>query len=704
MENRFIGQNTVRPDGKAKVSGAAKYAADYSMDGMLYAAVARAEIAHGRILKVHTEEAEKTALVYTAADLNDNVIVDIINDQPVLASEKVRFMGEPIAVVAAETREKAVYAASLVKAEYEALPVNLDAKEALSEAASPVHEGGNLVGTFENTKGDPEAAFAACDLVLERTFTTPYQEHAYMEPDANFSYMEGEQLTVISASQNVFHDQRMICNALGIEPEKVRVVSATVGGAFGGKDGHMTQIFGALVTWKTGRPVKIVFDRQESIAYTYKRHSTELHVKIGFDKNGRILAFDADNVIDTGAYIGYGLSVLGLLSEHIPGPYNIDNVHVRSRLAYTNKTPASAFRGFGAPQANFATESLISEAADILKLDPLKMRRLNALRQGDTGALGQPIDHSCGLAEALDMMEKTPLWQEKLTNTDPWTGYGLAAGHLSCGFGKSIPDQAEITLEKRADGKFLIRIGLTEIGQGGVNSLTAIAADALSVTPEEIVMEMGDTAVTFDCGSTAASRSTFLGGNAILSAAAEYIKRAAAGEQDIKVRTAVPFPESPVITSPGVPHSMYTFVVQLVKVKIDPVSYKPTVTDACAITEAGKVINPMQLSGQVTGGMTQSIGLALGENCRYDADGRMLTDSFTTYLIPTFADAPSYVTDFVDGYEPSGPAGVKGAAESPTVPTAAAVNAAVHDAAGVWHQALPISGETIFAKRKELGR
>lgn len=700
MEERYIGQNMVRPDGRDKVSGRAKYAADYSAEGMLHVAVARAEIAHGRILSLDTSAAEKRALVYTAKDLADNVIVDIINDCPVLASEKVRYMGEPIAVLAAESREEAIAAASLIRANYEPLPVHLDAGEALASKSEPVHEGGNLVGSFENTKGNPDAAFRACDLVLERTFTTPYQEHAYMEPDAGFSYMDGDILTVISSSQNVFHDQRMIANALGIAADKVRVISATVGGAFGGKDGHMTQIFGALVTQKTGRAAKIVFDRKETMAYTYKRHAAELHVKIGFDGKGKILAFDADNVIDTGAYVGYGLSVLGLLSEHIPGPYRIENVRISSKLAYTNKTPASAFRGFGAPQANFATESLISEAADILGIDQIAIRRSNALRQGDIGPLGQKIERSCGLMEALDAMERSSLWQEGKKNRDKNIGYGLAAGHLSCGFGKGIPDSAELTLEQREDGHYLFRIGLTEIGQGSITALTAIAADALGAAPSEIVMEMGDTATTFDCGSTAASRSTFLGGNAILAAVKEYRERTERGEKAVKVRASVPFPENEIMKTVGVPHAMYTFAVQLVKVKVDPVSYKPTVLDACAVTEAGKVIHPMQLAGQVTGGMTQSLGLALGENCRFNEEGRMLTDSFSSYLLPTFTDAPAFTVNFVEGHESSGPVGVKGAAESPTVPTAAAVNAAVHDAVGVWHQNLPITGESIFRKKE----
>ena len=703
MEQRYIGTNIIRADGPDKVGGRAKYAADYSMEGMLYVAVARARIAHGRILSIDTSEAEKLARVFTASDLADNVIVDIINDQPVLAAEKVRYMGEPIAVTAAPTAEAARKAAELVRAEYEVLEANLDAEAALLPEAAPVHEGGNLVSTFENTKGDPESVFPACDLVLERTFSTPYQEHAYMEPDAGFSYYDSDGiLTVISSSQNVFHDKRMIVNALGLDSDRVRVKSATVGGAFGGKDGHMTQIFGALVTVKTGLPAKIVFSRRESISYTYKRHSAKMRVRIGFDRGGRILAFDADTVLDTGAYIGYGLSVLGLLSEHISGPYRIDHIHVRSRLVYTNKTPASAFRGFGGPQANFATESLISEAAVLLGVDPLEIRRINALKMGDIGSMGQPIDHVCGLKEALDLLEQTPLWQERTADHDPSVGYGIAAGHLSCGFGKGIPDNAEIELLRDESGTYVFRLGLTDIGQGSTGSLSAIAADALEVDLSMVRLEMGDTATTFDCGSTAASRSTFLGGNAVIAAAEEYRKREAAGETNIVVHTTRNFPEAEIMTAVGVPHCMYTFVVQAVKVRIDPVSRRPMLLDACAVTEAGTVINPMQLAGQMQGGIMQSFGFSLMENCRFNEAGTMITDSFSTYLIPTFEDAPPIASLMVDSFESSGPVGVKGAAEATSVPTAAAVNAAVYDAVGVWHQAIPITGQTITEKLREV--
>ena len=701
MEYKYIGKNLIRADGPDKITGRAEYAADFSLDGMLHVAVARAEKAHAKILSIDTSAVPADVFVFTADDLAANEIVDIINDRPVLAKEKVRFMGEPIAVTAAKTREKAVQAARSIRAEYEELPVLLTPREALADGAVPIHEKGNLIDEFSHVKGDPDRGFAEADLIVGHTFSVPQQEHGYIEPDASFSYMDGDTMVVRTASQDAFHDRAMIAHALGLPEDKVHVISATVGGGFGGKDGHMTQIFGALVTQKTGRPAKLVFDRTETIGCTYKRHSAELNVRMGFKKDGTMTAFDGEALIDTGAYIGFGLTVLALLSEHLAGPYKTPNVRIRSRLVYTNKTAASAFRGFGAPQGAFATESVISEAAVKLGLDQIAIRRMNALETGDTGGIGQTIDRSCGMKEALALLEKTPLWRNRDKEKDPDIGYGLAAGHLSCGFGKSIPDTADVELEKMPDGIYEFRVGLTEIGQGANGSMTAIAAEALGVSPDRIRLVQSDTGRTYSCGSTAASRSTFIGGNAVLNVIKQYKEREAAGETDIVARDRASFPESRESLIIGMPHAMYTFFAQAVRVHVDPDTGCVRVLDAVAATEAGRVINPMQLNGQMYGGSVQSTGYALMEGCRYAPDGKMMNDTFSTYLIPTMTDAPRLVSLTVDGYEETGPYGMKGAAEASTVSMAAAINAAVFDATGKWHRKLPITPEEVLLGGEE---
>jgi CO/xanthine dehydrogenase Mo-binding subunit len=471
-----------------------------------------------------------------------------------------------------------------------------------------------------------------------------------------------------------------------------------VGGGFGGKDGHTAQIFTALATWRTGRPARLVFSRRESLETTYKRHSAYMHVKMGFTRDGRIIAFDGKGLLDTGAYAGLGPAVLGLFTEHFAGPYVTPNVRVDTKLLYTNKPPGHAMRGFGAPQGAFATETLISRAASELGIDPLRMRMINALEKGSTASLGQKMEHSVGLKEALALVESSALWKQRKAGVDRYTGYGIACGYLSCGMGKSVPDSARVTLEAREDGNFVVRIGLVDIGQGSRTALQAMAADALGVELDMIIMEMADTAETDDCGSTAASRSVFIAGNAMLQAVEQYKAEKAKGKTAVSVSGEAQFPESGMsFPSPGFPHAMYTFVAQAVKIRVDPLTGKVFLLDIFAATEAGRVINPLSLDGQIEGGIAMSVGFALGEDCMFK-EGRLLNADLSVYLLPTAMDIPRIESSAVDSFESSGPMGVKGAAEVATVVIAPAIGGAIAEASGVWLSRLPFDMEKIFAE------
>ena len=517
-----------------------------------------------------------------------------------------------------------------------------------------------------------------------------------MEPDACFAYVEDDRLMVYTASQNVFADRLMICRALGLAPEQVRVRAAFVGGGFGGKDGHTCQIYPSLVSWLTKRPAKVVFDREEVLACTYKRHGIKTHVKMGFSKEGKILAFDGSAILDTGAYAGYGASVHGLFTEHFPGPYEIPNVRLKTETYYTNKPIAHAMRGFGAPQGAFATESIISRAAAQLGLDPIGMRLDNALVQGSVGAVGQPMDHCVGLREALKLVQESDLWKERESNTDPYVGYGVAGGFLSCGLGQKIPDNAKVSVREREDGGFDIGCGLVDIGQGSTTALAAMAADLLETDIENIHMIMADTDKTEDCGCTAASRSVFIAGNALMAAVKQYKKMKEAGlSSDIAMGEAA-FPESSKdLGRIGFPHAMYTFVAQAVKLRVDPITGSVSLLDIAAATECGKVINPLGLAGQIQGGIGMSIGFCLGEDCTWK-DGQLIHKNFATYLMPTALDVPNIASYHVDAYEASGPMGVKGAAEVSTVSIAPAINEAVRQASGAILTKLPLSPEEIL--------
>jgi CO/xanthine dehydrogenase Mo-binding subunit len=693
---QYVGEKRGRLEGMDKATGRALYAGDYRMENMLELALVRSEISHGSVRTLDVSALPEDVLVFTGKDFAENVVADIFCDTPVLAYDRIRFRGEPIAIIAADTREKAKEAAKLVKVEYECLPIVRNTEDAKDPAMPVLHGDSNLLADFFHEKGDVEKAFEESYLIVEDDFETPAQDHGYMEPDACFAYVEDDRLMVYTASQNVFADRLMICRALGLAPEQVRVRAAFVGGGFGGKDGHTCQIYPSLVSWLTKRPAKVVFDREEVLACTYKRHGIKTHVKMGFSKEGKILAFDGSAILDTGAYAGYGASVHGLFTEHFPGPYEIPNVRLKTETYYTNKPIAHAMRGFGSPQGAFATESIISRAVAQLGLDPIGMRLDNALVQGSVGALGQPMDHCVGLREALKLVQESDLWKERESNTDPYVGYGVAGGFLSCGLGQKIPDNAKVSVREREDGGFDIGCGLVDIGQGSTTALAAMAADLLETDIENIHMIMADTDKTEDCGCTAASRSVFIAGNALIAAVKQYKKMKEAGlSSDIAMGEAA-FPESSKdLGRIGFPHAMYTFVAQAVKLRVDPITGSVSLLDIAAATECGKVINPLGLAGQIQGGIGMSIGFCLGEDCTWK-DGQLIHKNFATYLMPTALDVPNIASYHVDAYEASGPMGVKGAAEVSTVSIAPAINEAVRQASGAILTKLPLSPEEIL--------
>lgn len=693
---QYVGEKRGRLEGMDKATGRALYAGDYRMENMLELALVRSEISHGSVRTLDVSALPEDVLVFTGKDFAENVVADIFCDTPVLAYDRIRFRGEPIAIIAADTREKAKEAAKLVKVEYECLPIVRNTEDAKDPAMPVLHGDSNLMADFFQEKGDVEKAFEESYLIVEDDFETPAQDHGYMEPDACFAYVEDDRLMVYTASQNVFADRLMICRALGLAPEQVRVRAAFVGGGFGGKDGHTCQIYPSLVSWLTKRPAKVVFDREEVLACTYKRHGIKTHVKMGFSKEGKILAFDGSAILDTGAYAGYGASVHGLFTEHFPGPYEIPNVRLKTETYYTNKPIAHAMRGFGSPQGAFATESIISRAVAQLGLDPIGMRLDNALVQGSVGALGQPMDHCVGLREALKLVQESDLWKERESNTDPYVGYGVAGGFLSCGLGQKIPDNAKVSVREREDGGFDIGCGLVDIGQGSTTALAAMAADLLETDIENIHMIMADTDKTEDCGCTAASRSVFIAGNALMAAVKQYKKMKEAGlSSDIAMGEAA-FPESSKdLGRIGFPHAMYTFVAQAVKLRVDPITGSVSLLDIAAATECGKVINPLGLAGQIQGGIGMSIGFCLGEDCTWK-DGQLIHKNFATYLMPTALDVPNIASYHVDAYEASGPMGVKGAAEVSTVSIAPAINEAVRQASGAILTKLPLSPEEIL--------
>lgn len=692
----MVGSSIPRIDGVAKVTGQARYPSDYSFPNMLYLKLVRATVPHAHIKLIDTGACRGVEGVYcfTAEDVRENSFGNIVKDQPVFARDRVRFYGEPVALIAANTMDMANTYAERVKVSYELIEVVNDPEEALLNQPG-IHDSGNLLLHIPFKKGNADKAFSESFLVVEDTFQVPVVDHLYMEREAGVSFLDQDGcLNLIAGTQNPFYDREEIARCCGIPQEKIRIRSAVIGGGFGGKDGNTVQLYLALVTWKTGRPAKLMFTREESLIASYKRHAAKIKLKVGFDQKGKITAYQGQIFYDTGAYAALGPAVLGLGVEHAAGPYAIPNVEINGFLCCTNKAPASAMRGFGAPQTAFAMETILNRAAEILKIDPIRLRWQNALSKGAEGSLGHTLEHSVGLKEALTLLENSPLWQERKHNQDPLIGYGMAAGYLSCGMGKGIPDKAKVEIECLPDGTYELKIGTVEIGQGSNTLFIQLAAEALGVSPEQIRIIMGDTALTYASGSTAASRTSYICGNALLDAIEDLKRQQAMGILNPKGVGESVFPEvQDSNLGIGLPHSMYTFIAQAVKVKVLKTG-ELELLGVFAVTEAGRVINPMALEGQIQGGVGMGIGYALTENLEYNR-GVPQNTSLANYLIPTSLDSPAITAVHVTEYEESGPMGLKGAAEVGTVVISPAIVAAVCEVIKVPISELPISRQKI---------
>lgn len=688
----IIGKSIPRVDGWEKVTGKTKYPSDFYMPNMLYVKMVRATQAHALIKDIDISEAENIEGVYvfTAKDVKENTFGNIIKDQPVFCDKMVRFYGEPIAMVAAPTKALASSAAKKIKIEYESLPIVEDPESALDSKTPDLHPNGNLAGELHFENRDIDKGFHESKLVLEEVFQVPMIDHVYMETEAGVSYMDEEgKLTVLVGTQNAFHDRREISHALGIPIEKVRVKGLITGGGFGGKDGNTVQIYLALATLKTGRPAKLIFSREESLVTSYKRHPAKVYLKMGFGEDGKIKAFQGKVYFDTGAYTALGPAVLGLGTEHFVGPYEIENVKLDGYLVFTNKPPASAMRGFGAPQVLFATETLINRAAKKLGIDSIDIRIKNALEAGKEGPFGQTMKHSVGIKEALQKIKESNLWKQREENNDENIVYGIAAGFLSCGMGAGIEDAAKVKIQKKGE-RYLVSIGTVEIGQGSLTAYTQMAAEALGVSTEMIDVVYADTKTTFDCGSVAASRTTYIIGKAIIEAA----KNLSENKEDYAIGEVV-FPESSNRDiGIGLPHVMYTFLANAVKMHVNPLTGEITLLDIVAATEAGKIINPSGLAGQIQGGIGQGIGYALMEKMEFN-NGKLMQKNLSTYLIPTTMDVCPIESLAVDAYEESGPFGAKGAAEVGTVAIAPAITGGLIEKWDLCINELPISREEI---------
>lgn len=739
-----IGKSVQKKDGIPKVTGKALFAKDISFQGMLYAKVLRSKVAHAILKSIDTSKAEKlsgVAVVLTSKDIpGSNRIGIIMKDEPVLVDDKIRRFGDALAVVAAETEEIAEEALKLIEVDYEELPLVNNIYKALEENSPKVHGDTNILTNKTLIKGDVDEAFKKCDVIVEKTYKTNYYAHMFIEPEAGVSKYENGILTVWASTQNTHFDRGEISRVLGLPQSKVRVVQAETGGGFGGKLDISTQCLLGLLTYHTKKPVKLAYTREESMEVSSKRHPHIMKYKTGADKNGKLIAMEAEFFQDSGAYASYAPAVITRAIVHSTGPYEIPNVRVKATMVYTNNPMAGAFRGFGVPQVSIAHEQQMDLLAEKLNMSSYDIRIINALRVGSYTCTMQKLENSIGIVETLERAKEKA--EEVILNNEynlsSTKRRGVGIGCMWYGIGNTgLPNPASAFLEMHKDGSVTVMAGCADIGQGSNTVMCQIVAEALGVDYEEVNIISADTASTPDGGATSASRQTYISGNAckkaaemaketLLQVAEELLsvsrddiilknKRAYARDaednsvslQDILTTCAAKGmmvvgsgyfnPNTTGLdadTMQGIPFSTYAFATHFIEVEVDIYTGEIKVLKVIAAHDVGKAINRKMVEGQIEGGCLMGMGLAIVENLQVE-NAKMKTLNFSNYLIYTAKDIPEIYPIIVESEEKTGPFGAKGVGEPALIPVAPAILNAVRNATGVRFTEIPLTLERV---------
>ncbi|MCK6539501.1 MAG: xanthine dehydrogenase family protein molybdopterin-binding subunit [Anaerolineales bacterium] len=729
-----IGKSMPRVDARGKVTGETPYSGDLSMKGMSHMKILFSGRPHARVKWIKTGKAEAApgvVAVFTAKDVPVNEYGLQWQDQPVLCgpgsskpgADVVRFVGDQIAVVVAQTESQAAEAVKLIEVEYEDLPVVTDPLEAMKPESPRVHEeigDSNICVHYKIRKGNVEEAFAKADVIVESEYRTPAQEHAYLQPEAGLAYIDEEgRITVACGGQWTHEDQEQIAHALNLPLDRIRVIYPAIGGAFGGREDMSVQIVLALAAWKLQRPVKTVWSRQESILGHGKRHAAVLRAKWGATKDGKVIAIENEIVGDGGAYMYTTNKVLGNSTITSTGPYFIPNVKTDVYGVYTNNVPGAAFRGFGAPQALFMAEMQMNKLAEKLGMDPVEFRLKNALKDGDALGVGTPSPSPVTVVQCIEAARDKFQWESgKFTLSKVEgrkaesashlvRGKGFAAGFKNIGFSFGYQENCWARIELRGKAEIdevILYHASAEVGQGTHTVMTQMAAEAVGIPFEKVKLISSDTATMGSSGSVSASRMTFMSGNAIRGAAEVALKKWKAEERPaigefkyLAPRTTQFEPE----TGYSTPNFAYAWVAQAAEVEVDTETGHVRVIRFISADDVGQAINPALVQGQVEGAVVQAQGYAILEDYK-TKDGYVLTDQLSTYLIPTIWDIPEKVeTVLVEVKDPNGPWGARGLGELPYLPVAPAIAAAIHDATGVWMDEFPFTPERVL---RALGR
>ncbi len=755
-EYNWVGRSIPRIDAIPLVTGTAQYTDDIpDPENILFLVAKRAEYAHARILNIDPTEALKidgVERVITAKDIpGENKHGKIIRDIPVLADGIVRSFSDAVALVVAKDYATAEAGVEAVKVTYEELPSLFDPEKSLDSDAPVLHPKGNLLYEFNIIKGDTDKGFAECDAIIEETFHTQRVDHGQLEPEAALAYFdESGKLCIKAPTQHVYFDRLNIIRALGLPKDDVRVIQPPVGGAFGKREDMYGQIHCALAAFLIRRPVRTVYSREETLRTTQKRHPVRIKIKVGATAAGRIKAFQGEALSDTGAYASWGQNILRKICVHMSGPYEIENVRINGKAVYTNNIFCGAMRGFGTPQAVFASESALDMLAEKLGIDKVEIRKINSFRPGSKTATGQKVINTPG-KKTIELTADKVDWNSKAKRSDNDSdikrGIGIGSIWYGIGFGAGIPDHGDAIVELSPEGCAKVFVSTVDYGQGSNTIFPQIAAETLGLNPDDIEMITGDSDLTPNCGSTVATRQTFITGNAIKKACdilAIDIKEVASqilginpDEVIMKNRRyynieneshSVGAPElfsrlvefgKPMrreaifkgekftehlnpVTGQGNAYHPIAYGTQIAEVSVDTKSGKVEVDKITACHYIGKALNPESVRGQVVGGISMGWGYALTEDASC-TNGEITNDNFGRYKMMRTTDMPDYDVILLEDDEPTGPYGAIGIGEPPTVATAPAIVNAVNDAIGVRITSLPITPEKILSALKNKG-
>ncbi len=735
LRRGVIGQPVPRKEGRDKVTGRAQYVDDLTFPGLIHGVTVRSEIPRGKIVRVEfaPDIPWSEFIIVTAADIpGRNAVSLIIDDQPCLADQGINHAEEPVVLLAHPDKYLAERARQAVRIIVEPLPAVITVDESMA-GTEIVWGKDNTFKSYLLKKGDVDRVWSTAGYIVEGEYETGAQEQLYIENNGVIAIANArEGLTVWGSLQCPYYVQKALMTIFDLPPQKVRIIQTETGGGFGGKEEYPSMIaaHAALLAWKSGKPVKLIYDRAEDMAATTKRHPSKTHHRTAVSKDGKLLAMDIDFVIDGGAYATLSAVVLSRGTIHAAGPYSCPDVRIRSRAMATNTPPKGAFRGFGAPQSIFALERHMNRVAAAVGLSPEEFRRRNFLRGGDTTATGQVIRDIVDLAALLDRALELSSYHDKKqkfaehnrTSPEVRKGIGFATFMHGAGFTGSGEQylKSTVAVEATKEGRIRVLVASTEIGQGTQTILSQIAADTLGLDYDDIEIAQPDTANVPNSGPTVASRTCMIVGKLVESACialkqslvhsgflfagytpTEFAAACAAYTAKFGALRSFSEYEPP----PGVQwdderyqgdaYGAFAWAAYVAEVSVDMTTYEIRVDDFVALQEVGRVIHPVLAKGQVEGGVAQGIGYATCERVVWNSDGRMVNNQMTNYVIPTSMDVPSIRVYFEENPYSYGPAGAKGIGELPVDGPAPAILNAVEDAIGRRVDHIPLVPEDL---------